>query len=161
MRHLFVIALAVMLAMPVAAQDFDKGWTASKRGDYATAMREWRPLAEQGDATAQHNLGLMYHKGQGVLQDNAEAMKWFRKAAEQGEALAQSALGIMYREGQGVPQDFVQAHMWLNLSAAQGWQGNAEDAKIRDALAKLMTPSDVSKAQKMTREWSAKHGKAK
>ncbi len=63
---------------------FDEGMAAAKRGDYATALREWRPLAKQGNAKAQHNLGVMYEIGEGVPQDFAEAVKWYRKAADQG-----------------------------------------------------------------------------
>jgi hypothetical protein len=48
------------------SQDFQKGLTAYKSGDYATALREWTPLAKQGDAFAQYNLGVMYGNGQGV-----------------------------------------------------------------------------------------------
>ncbi len=88
MRYLIIAVLAVMLALPVAAQDFDKGLEAAQRGDYATALREWRPLAEQGVAEARYNLGVMYEKGHGVLQDDAEAVRWYRKAAEQGYAKA-------------------------------------------------------------------------
>ncbi len=65
---------------------FDEGIAAYDRGDYASAIREWRPLAEQGVAKAQFKLGLMYDNGRGVPQDYAEAVKWYRKAAEQGYA---------------------------------------------------------------------------
>ena len=61
-------------------------------------MRLLRPLADQGDATAQYDLGLMYAKGQGVPQDYAEAVKWFRKAADQGDASAQYNLGRHVRQ---------------------------------------------------------------
>jgi uncharacterized protein len=76
----------------VWADDFDKGWAAYKSGDFATAMKEWKPLAEQGNADAQNNLGFMYRNGEGVTQDYAEAVKWFRKAAEQGNEEAKEAL---------------------------------------------------------------------
>ena len=59
MRYLIISVLAFMLALPVAAQDYQKGLEAARRGDYATALREWRPLAEQGHAQAQSDLGLM------------------------------------------------------------------------------------------------------
>ncbi len=75
-------------------------------GDWATALRELRPLAEQGFAGAQLSLGSMYHLGQGVPQDYAEAVRWYRKAAEQGYAIAQNSLGSMYHLGQGVPRDY-------------------------------------------------------
>ena len=58
--------------------------------DDAEAVRWYRLAAEQGDATAQYNLGLMYDEGEGVPQDDAEAVRWYRLAAEQGDASAQS-----------------------------------------------------------------------
>ncbi len=129
------------------------GVTAYKWGKYAMALREWRPLAEQGNAKAQYNLGLMYRKGQGVAQDDAEAVGWWRKAAEQGNARAQRARGIMDRYGYGVAKDFVLAHMWYNLAAAQGNFGSGWE---RGVVAKKMTPAQISEAQKLAREWRPK-----
>ncbi len=102
-------------------RDFNAGVAAYKLGAYATALREWRPLAEQGNAKAQYNLGLMYRKGQGVPQDDAEAVGWWRKAAEQGNAGAQNNLGVMYRNGHGVPQDDAEAVGWYRKAAEQGY----------------------------------------
>ncbi len=99
---------------------WDEGVAAAKRGDYATAHREWRPLAEQGNANAQFNLGLMYDNGQGVSQDHAKALQWYRKAAEQGNVEAQYNLGFMYDNGQGVPQDYAKALRWWRKAAEQG-----------------------------------------
>ena len=65
--------------------DFNKGFTAYQRGDYATALREWKPLTEQGYAPAQYNLGVMYEKGQGVIQDNTYAHMWWNFAASKGD----------------------------------------------------------------------------
>ncbi len=82
-------------------------------------VAELRRVAEQGDAAAQFDLGLMYLKGEGVPQDHAEAVKWYRRAAEQGLAEAQFNLGLMYDKGEGVPQDYVAAHMFFNLAGAK------------------------------------------
>ena len=90
------------------------------KGDHATALRLWRPLAEQGNATAQDKLGIMYAKGQGVQQDYATAVAWFRKAAAQGNAIAQENLGVMYSNGWGVPQDDASAAFWFRKAAEQG-----------------------------------------
>ena len=79
-RIALALVLLVSLAAPACA-GFDEGWAAYQRGDYETALRELKPLAEQGDAGAQGNLGGMYEVGQGVPQENAEAVKWFRRAA--------------------------------------------------------------------------------
>ncbi len=102
---------------------FGEGAAAYHRGDYATALREWRPLAEQGDAEAQYNLGLMYYTGKGVPRDYAKAVGWYRKAAEQGDAGAQNNLGVMYGEGQGVPRDYAKAVGWYRKAAEQGDAG--------------------------------------
>ncbi len=69
--------------------DFEVGVEAWGRGDYDTALREFRLLAAQGDAAAQYNLGVMYAGGQGVPRDNQEAAEWLRLAPEQGDAAAQ------------------------------------------------------------------------
>ncbi len=123
---------------------------AYERGDYATSLREIRPLAEQGRADAQFKLGYLYKKGQGVPRDYAEAVRWYRKAAEQGYALAQSNLGVMYARGNGVAQ--------VSLAAIQGHR----KAQIyRDIAAKKMTPADVAKAEKLAREWWAAFKKQK
>ena len=76
----------------------------------------------------------------------------------QGDADAQGMLGIMYQAGDGVPQDYVEAHKWFNLSAA--WAPDADirerAVKARDELASMMTPAQVAKAQRMSREWQPK-----
>jgi len=95
---------------------------AYKRGDYATALRLLRPLAELLDlAQAQSNLGVMYDEGHGVPQDDAEAVKWYRLAAEQGYADAQLNLGAKYAVGKAVPQDYAEAVKWFRLAAEQGY----------------------------------------
>ena len=63
--------------------DFQKDLTAYESGDYATTLRSWKPLAEQGDADAQYNLGVMYATGKGVKQDNIYAHMWWNIAASQ------------------------------------------------------------------------------
>ncbi len=150
-RTLAAAFLCLMLATPTWA-GFDEGMAAYERRDYATALREFRPLAEKGDAKAQYNVGLMYHDGSGVPQDYVEAVEWYRKAAEQGYDDAQLSLGLMYREGIGVPQDYVQAHKWFNLAAAQG---NKTAPNSRNIAEKKMTPAQLAEAQKLAREWWA------
>jgi len=129
--------------------DLQKGLEAYKNKDYATALHELKPLAEQGYADAQYNLGQMYRRGQGVQPADKTAVKWYRLSAEQGHAFAQTNLGVMYAKGQGVIQDNVHAQMWGNLGASNG---NTIGGKLRDMVARKMTPSQLEKAQDLAHE---------
>ena len=117
--HFILGGLGFMLAAPTWA-DYQAGVDAYERGEYETAMKEWRPLAEQGDASAQSNLGQMYRMGHGVPQDYQEAVHWYRLAAEQGLLPAHSHRGFMYSKGKGVAQDYQEAIRWYRLAAEQG-----------------------------------------
>ena len=143
-----------------AAAPYEDASAAHDRGDYATALRLVRPLAAQGHAAAQNNLGIMYVYGQGVPQDDAEAIKWFRKAAAQGHAPAQNNLGIMYRNGQGVPQDYVQAYVWFNLAAARFSPSETEKREKalsdREEVAAKMTSEQIAEARRLAQEWKPK-----
>ena len=138
---------ALLFSAGSAWADWDDAVAAHKRGDYATALREFRPFAEQGDADAQNDLGFMYANG--VPQNYAEAVKWYRKAAEQGVAEAQFNLGVMYANGRGVLQDTLRSHMWSNIASANGHKNGGIN---RDIDAKSMTPTQIEKAQDMARQ---------
>lgn len=115
------VMLWLCLAAPAAfAGAFEDGVTAHQQKDYATALRHWRPMAEQGNANAQAMLGEMYHYGQGVQKDYAQALAWYRKAANLGHAEAQASVGFFYHYGDGVQKDYVQALAWYHKAADQG-----------------------------------------
>nr|ALS56026.1 putative Sel1 domain protein repeat-containing protein [uncultured bacterium EIL107F05] len=156
MRFILPFLLSIVLSPLSWGADFQKGLTAAKNGDFATALREWTPLAEQGNASAQFNLGIMYGNKRGVPQDHKTAVKWYTLAAEQGNATAQYNLGVMYDRGWGVLQDDLYAHMWWNVAASIGDEDASEN---RDSIAKEMTPADISKAQQLARECVAKNYK--
>ena len=117
---LAVFALALCLADRVAAGPYEDGQAAYESEDYAMALRFWRPLADQGDAAAQHKLGNVYRLGQSVPKDPTEAARWYRKSADQGHARAQYRLAWMYIFGQGVPQSDAEAAKWYRKAAEQG-----------------------------------------
>jgi TPR repeat protein len=95
----------------------------------------FRQRAEQGDAWAQHELGLSYRSGDGVQKDETQARQWFRKAAEQGIAEAQYYIGFAHQfdedEGltaglrnrlvSGIYTDYVEAVVWYRKAAEQGY----------------------------------------
>ena len=112
--------LTASLAVSVGAGPLEDGLAAYERKDYAVAFQLLRPLAEQGDASAQAQLGIMYRTGRGVSQNPTEAAKWLRQAAEQGLVRAQAGLANMYEFGQGVPKDYEEAAKWYRKAGDQG-----------------------------------------
>ncbi len=144
--------LLAAAALPARA-DFATGLAAYQKGDYVTAMKEWMPEADAGDAPTQYNVGLMYLDGHGVPQSPAEAAKWFTRAAQQDYTEAQHNLGAMYGSGQGVKRDYVQAYKWLNICAAKG---NAGCATQRDLVAKKLKRSQIETAQRLSTEFTPK-----
>lgn len=93
---------------------------AFKRREYATALRFYRPLADQGNAEARIALGNMYANGLGVPRDYLESFRWYHLAAEQGHPLAQYRLGFIYETGKGVTKNIAAAVRWYRLAALQG-----------------------------------------
>ncbi len=99
--------LLIMLALTVAftpahsqgKNGYNAGLLASEAGDYDTAVGAWQPLASQGDAVAQFNLALMYHRGLGVAANEQKAVQWYQKSASNGYIKAQEFLAAAYREG--------------------------------------------------------------
>ena len=148
------VALMAALAMPASA-GIDEGYDAYERGDYVAAFREWLPVAETGNAQAQFNIAVMFHKGRGVPADSAEALLWYRRAAWQGHADAQNNLGGMLSRGDGIPEDFVQAHMWFSLAAARGKQSAQRNL---DTLAPKMRARDIAQAKRLAENWRAATG---
>ena len=114
------------LFLPVfsfAAGNFQKGYEAHLRGDFSAAIKAWGPLAAQGDAAAQFNIGNLFDFGKGVREDNVQAAYWYNKSAEQDNANAQYALGWMYENGEGVKKDLVKALLWYKKAAEQKHSG--------------------------------------
>ena len=129
--------------------------------DDVEAARWYRHAAEQGNASAQVNLALMYTLGEGVPRDDLQAHMWINRAADQGDAKAQFALGLMYRNGESVSQDYVRAHMWLNLAASSlaiDTDMRERAREYRDAIARHLSPEALARAQRMAREWRPRNG---
>jgi len=150
MRTPFKLVLTmIFIAGSAGAQaGLQDGITAYQKGNYPAALKELRPLADNGDAKAQAILGEIYDSGKGVLQNHAEAASWYRKAAEQGDAGAQTTLGVMYENGVGVPQDNKEAVSWYQKAAEQGY---AEAQYILGGLYKRgqgVLPVDLVQAHK-------------
>lgn len=118
--RLLVLAVFVLAAAVPARAGLEEGKRAYRDGDYATALKEFLPLADAGDVTVQNQVAAMYYAGQGTAPDQARAAEWFRRAADRGSPDAQYLLGKLYYFGQGVPQNYDEAAKWLQEAALSG-----------------------------------------
>lgn len=154
LRHYLVAAtaLAVLMATTSPAKaDFAAAAKAYDGGDYATAYREWRTLAQAGDTEAQIALAGLYRDGIGRTIDLARAAQWYKRAAQAGNAVAQMNLAEMYEHGLGVKRDAVAAFVWYHRAAAQGrdWAADQRDQleKRMNAVALAAARAQLSKSQ--------------
>ncbi|HEX8365992.1 MAG TPA: SPOR domain-containing protein [Allosphingosinicella sp.] len=109
------VAIAAAAA-GTASADVRAGIEQWRAGNYEAAIREWRPLAERGDADAQFNLGQAYRLGRGVAADPRTSNMWFERAARQGHAQAEANLALsLFQSGErerSIP--------WLERAAERG-----------------------------------------
>jgi TPR repeat protein len=145
-----LVLLTVFGVAIATCGDFAAGASAYEKGDYATAMKEWEPLAKAGGSAAQFNVGLLYYDGRGVPQNFPEAAQWFEKSADHGYVKAQHNLGAMYAVGKGVKLNYLQAYKWLSLCAATG---DSSCATQRDLVAAKLSSSKLAAAQRLAHEW--------
>ncbi len=145
-RHLLGAALLALVSS--AQADFQSGVAAYTQGDYDTAFREFKTLAESQELPdAQNNLGVMYNTGKGAPHDYLEAAKWYRRAAEQGHVDAQNNLGALYAQGHGLPKDDIMAYVWFDQAAIKGDPGAR---KNRDFVANRMNGQQLGEAKKVS-----------
>ena len=178
------LTIAALLGSVGASESdgFDRGERAYKNGNYTTAMREFKLIAEkEGFPGAQYLVGMMYAMGKGVPKDYKAAFKWFKLAADGGDLDAHKSLGQMYLDGMGVPQDHQMALKWYKRPAERGhadaqialggtyaaiedyiaaymWNEIAAKNKqknsdqMRNLIESNMTPDQIAEAQKLARE---------
>jgi len=160
-----VVAVVAMAAGYLSAPIIEKRWPESSQASQRSSqlqlqraqpqsLADLRKLADQEDAEAQYQMGVRFHNGEGVPQDDAQAMQWFLRAAEQGHVTAQSALGAYYWAGRGVPEDLSKAYFWSEIALAEG----DENSKSRlEGLASQMTRAQVSAARQQAEVWLRSH----
>jgi len=167
-RAIFFLALFMLACfVPGSAVtgELDEGMLAAEQGDYEKAFRIFTPLAEAGDAEAQHNLAILYRGGHGVAKDLDKSRQWFLRAAEQGVAAAQYNLGYMYDMGEGVEQSDRYAFLWYRKAAEQGHslaQTNlgvmyAPAFENRQVLAEEFTEEERESLRALSREYFQKY----
>ena len=129
-KSMLAMALAAVVAPLVASApvlaDFQTGYEAFEDRDYAGALAEFLPLAEQGDSRAQTLLGVMFRTGLLGMHDYDNAARWFRMAAERDEPDAHYNLGLMYFQHEAIPPDTLPTPEALGAAAVAHFGRAAE-----------------------------------
>lgn len=138
-----LLALSISLTCSLGAAQvwagFDEGMNAYTSGDYDTAVREFKLLAEKGDKESQYLLGLLYEEGQGLRKDDVEAAYWYARSAGQGFVDAYFALGQLFVHRKGELQDRMAAHHWFSLAKEYGHRlGDQEMQRNLNAMSPEM-----------------------
>ncbi len=162
MRPIGVFSTTVVLAAWLLIGLLPGGATAEEQVLQRVAKADiggvpfWRSkaLAEQGDATAQYDMGRRYEMGDGVPSDLERARNWYLKAAKQGNAWAQNNLGRIYGDGEGVTQDYLTAHMWFVIAEQNG---NLIAKSNREFTSARMTTFEINKARNLAHNWLLQH----
>ncbi len=149
---LVVLAALAMIGAPRSWAGWDEALTLYQAGDYIAAEAQFRALAEQDDARAQYNLGVLYERGLGVTKNYGEAVKWYSLAAQKGLAAAQYNLGLMYLDGRGLPQDDLSAYVWFGLAAKQGLE---EARRALTHVRARLSPEMALEAERLSADWMA------
>lgn len=142
---LMALVIGLCCISNLQAQTLQQSDEAYAKKDYKTAFEGYRKLGNQGNATAQFQLGLMLHQGEGQARDDAKALSWYRKAADQGNSNAQFNVGLMYHNGEGVTKSDQQAVPWF-LKAAQQGHPQAQSNLVIHYFNGLGVPKDLEKA---------------
>lgn len=158
-----LILLQIFLIQPLWA-GYEKGLEAFQKLDFKSAVKEWMPLANKGDANIQATLAVLYHTGQGVKQDYQKAFHWYQKAAEQGNVAAQANLGVMYAKGTGTQRDYIKSYAWYSVAAdALALDKLGSALWGIDYIATQMSSDELKKAKQLTdtltKKYSAKSKK--
>ena len=129
---------------------------ALSRGDAATAVRIWTPLAAQGDVDAEYNLGVLYDEGRGVPHNPAVAEQLFRKAAGRGMAPAMNNLGVLYIGRAKRPADLVPAYKWFAVVASHARDPDMRASAIKNmrVISPLMSARLIGLAEAQARAWT-------
>ena len=151
-RAALLLLLAIVVAGPARA-GFYEGILAAQKEDWATAMKEWLPLAKEGNPGAQANVADLYLYGLGVPENPKEAFKWHALAADQGVPKSQLFLAVAYAEGEIVAKDPAAALRWCFIARNTG-DPNANGLLF--SLIQGVTNDERLAIEKQAAEWRPK-----
>ncbi len=154
--QLSACSIILIMSLTACSTSTDDPWDAYQQGNYKQAYALWKPQAEQGNASVQSFLAMLYYLGQGVEKDYQKAFYWYQQASLRGDARAQRSLGNFYHFGYGIEIDNLLAYGWYD----QAYQnGNKKAANYLLALVGKLSPNQTMKAKKVVKDMIQEHKK--
>lgn len=157
MKQVFFIALfLICLFRPAAAASIDDAEDILQSGNCKKAFSLIQPLATEGNAEAQRDLGWMYFQGCGVEKSNRQAFDWFSQSAARGNADAQAWLASLYADGLGTKKNLVQSYKWLSIARMSDENDDGRDAELGQHMkdiGKQLSPAELDRAKALANEW--------
>lgn len=126
-RHYFLLLIILLLPVTALAMDFTAASSAYEAGNYRSAYRGFKSLAQDQHVEAQYRLGLLYLNGQGARKDVDQGLAWLKQAAENGSYLAAAELGQIYASGSAVEMNPTEAAKWIELSTRLAEDEDADE----------------------------------
>ena len=153
--RVFVVSLLIGCGLfsASARAGLEEGLKAMMASDFETALAEFLPAAQAGNADAEEFIGVLYAMGLGVERDDQRAFEWYLRASLKGHPGAQSGIGWYYEIGRGMPApDLVRGYLWYVLSTI----GGDPDAAIsQEEIIKKMTPEQIEQAHILIDDYRA------
>ena len=143
MSKLLLLVLLSLVSFSISADDM--AYTHYNNGEYSKALEIWTEEANNGEASAIYNIGLLYFFGNGVNKDLSIAFRYCKKAASKGLARAQNNLAYMYLNGMGTNKDYVNSYAWSLIAIKHGY--NSE--RIKDNAKMHLTPAMLNNALRL------------
>ncbi len=119
-RAILIALVVVFFAGHAAAETFESGVSAFKRGDDGAALKIWEALAESGDRDAQFNIGILHAHGSGFDSDRDAALRWLNRAANQGDVVAAYNMGVLLADDATGSPDYESAARWFEVAISAG-----------------------------------------
>jgi len=146
MRNLILLVIFSTVSFLTLADD--RGFTHYKKGEFSKALKIWTEEADNGEANAIYNIGLLYFFGNGVNKDLSIAYNYCKRAALKGLARAQNNLAYMYLNGMGTNKDYVKSYAWSLIAIKQGYNSQ----EIKDNAKINLTPAMLIDAERLANE---------
>ena len=149
----FILFVFVFFIVSVSFAQENQGYEDYKKGKYHQAFKKLKGPAENGDPKAQLYIGMMYHIGTGVAQNEKEAVKWLKLASEQKNTTAMKTLANILFDNQKEEKDVIMAYVWSSLAIEYSDQASTH---TKNLITQYLDENQKEEGEKIIRQYKNK-----